>query len=300
MNMAANNLLAEFPDLPRITAQWSPVYIEPIIGSGERITAAIITTQADGTIEITRALREEALVCAFGNKAAALLNIVNLIEASFRASIANGGALEQWVPPVEGVFLGSVRKARSSNTSGIIRQAIWKSASFCALPGDADEIEETDYAVKRVRDGLRRFINEVRELALRTRPILVNAFNAKIDIRGEKRTSALRLGFRYQSAVANFALLDPQSSRRGACMRDIKAKMLDLSFARDHSQGAVQRADLLMWMPDTSTNYQLSDKELDWLDETLFTLHEIGREEGLGVIPTLNAGEAAEHLVSSV
>lgn len=83
-------------------------------------------------------------------------------------------------------------------------------------------------------------------------------------------------------------------------MRDIKAKMLDLGFARDHSQGAVQRADLLMWMPDSANNYQLGDKELTWLDESLFSLSEMGRVEHLGIIPILTSSAAADHLLSTV
>jgi len=70
----------KFPKVPDFKATWIPIYIEPIMHSGERITMAIVVFPDDEIDPyVWVVLSEDALNAAFGKHGYGLFKTVTLI-----------------------------------------------------------------------------------------------------------------------------------------------------------------------------------------------------------------------------
>jgi len=110
----------KFPDLPPLSGQWTPVYMEPVIGSGERITVFIkVSTEED--LLIKRVISTEKLIAMYGKEAWKLNNIIKMIEDDL---------LNSRPFSLGGFFFGETREARGHNIEGIARQGLQTTASL--------------------------------------------------------------------------------------------------------------------------------------------------------------------------
>ena len=128
-----------FPPLPAYRAAWTPIYMEPIIGSGERVTVAIAAVAEDGSYTVLPVLREDSLRCFPGDGASKLLDLADLCVTSARAHLEHAGTMEGWNPPLEGITAGRATEAHADDMPGILKMAIHDSAFLALLAASAEE-----------------------------------------------------------------------------------------------------------------------------------------------------------------
>ena len=92
----------------KVSVTWAPVLLEPVIGSGERLTVAAAAIDTTGNARCVRALRPDVVRAVFGDRASYFGDIVDLIVESLESWLRQVSDFAGWVPPLEGVSLGSV------------------------------------------------------------------------------------------------------------------------------------------------------------------------------------------------
>ncbi len=106
--------------------------IEPIPCSGELVTIAI-AIQADDGVKVVSALPTDVAQAVFGNQGDNLLGIARTTTDSLYRHLREGGELNAWRSPLDGVFLGAVEHGEGNDLQEIAEQALRASACLSAM-----------------------------------------------------------------------------------------------------------------------------------------------------------------------
>ena len=133
--------LERFPKLPARDYRWRAVQLEPICGSGERITILIVLTdETDGRVHVHQAVDGTRLAPVIGAEAAARMDeLIGLCADALRRHIGSGGTLERWHPPFEGVHLGRGSLCYANSETQALRMALMETAFLARLPAGPHE-----------------------------------------------------------------------------------------------------------------------------------------------------------------
>ncbi len=208
-----------------VKAKWVPIYIEPMVGSGERIAIGVVVAHQAGYLTVPVASLER-LECIYGKENRALMFAAkNAIESFDRVLSKEGDrALETWTAPFEGVIKGVIRMGAGNSLEEIARTGLMLCSSLVEKIADVDEVEDSGSAVTTVR--LERLI---KEKVLAKRQSLEISFNRSFKYVKSGREA--RIGFVGQRLVANFGLLVPFHLNQ--LFNNAKAKLWDLEQIRD-------------------------------------------------------------------
>ncbi|MEP3349510.1 MAG: hypothetical protein ABJN96_06085 [Marinomonas sp.] len=287
MNMLENI----FPESPSFKGAWHAIYLEPIIGSGERITVAVAAISSKSEFSVIQAIRSELLDCLYGVQSQNIQNMINWLIDSAITFIRSTGGLESWKPPFEGVVCTNATPASDNNIDGILRQAIRFSASLSTLSLDAerdnDDLQPRRYASQwatHIADEL-NVIN----------PFLTPYLKQKVKIGDSGLQTAF--GFLNDKYVSNFALLIP--SNLSSSLTSVKAKILDLeNLQKSKELIKPEKFELIIGTPSFS-DPTLSNRSLTNLKRNIDLVKEIAEQEKISVFNTDNANQAAQQINKS-
>ncbi len=286
-----NKLENLFPTYPSYKGIWQPIFLEPIIGSGEKITIVILAISKNLEYKIIQAIRTELLDCLYGNNAFRLQSMIDWVIESINKELMVSKNLSRWNPPLLGIDIGKEVEAADENIDGILKQGIRFSASLSALAIDAER-DDLGIDAKKTNE---KWIDNVCEEVKVINPSLTRYFKQKIKINNSKILTTY--GFLNERNVINFGVINLTRISQG--VNYIKAKILDLENFKKTS---------LIIKPD---NYEIiisssiddhfhSEKSLNNLNDHIEMVQEIASIENIGVFIAKNAKEAAEHLVKKV
>jgi len=280
--------LSAFPRLPAYQARWSPVYWEPVMGSGERLTALIGAIGADGMVEVIQSIRPDTLTCMYGAQAKNVKGLLSLGGSSLRHHLESFREFSGWTAPVGGFSLGPVFEARSDTLAGVFRQAIQLSASLSALD-DADEDEDSIEAPER--DAGRQWGSQIRALVASQRPDLAVFFHCKLHFGPESR--ATRIGFLGLGMAAQFSLIRP--NRVSDAIRDARARLWELQQVKAVRLDVADAGLLLCAPRPDDPLYSATQTQAARL-----AVNGLRREAGQGLwLETVTTTEEAAHLLIS-
>jgi hypothetical protein len=122
------SILDQLPPLPSHEAQWRAIYMEPVMGSGERITVAVIAFDQDGC-DALKTLSPSRLRALFGKAGIGMSSMINLVvDSALRQG--QSGHLDNFKSPLSGVYLGELRNGLSESRIGVLRQAASLTSCF--------------------------------------------------------------------------------------------------------------------------------------------------------------------------
>lgn len=169
----------DFPARPGHEFHGAPVYLEPMMGSGERLAiAAAVTGQS--LYAVQGLVRPETAECLYGAKAPAFLGLVETITRSLREHLEQHRALSEWAPPMLGVTLGEVRPIRGHNAAQALAAVAQLHASLCYLPALASTEDEPTES--RTDTTLTAWVRDVQERAASRLPPGALEFNVRVPI----------------------------------------------------------------------------------------------------------------------
>lgn len=269
----------QFPKMPDVMAKWAPIYMEPIMESGEKITIGIVAVPQNGEDAVVMpVLNHSQVTCAFGDGGLDLLDSAQLCLDTLEEHLHEHQTLEAWTPPLFGVSVGVERLGAANSIEELVRMAMRSSASFSAnqLKGVtfSDQFREWDSWEKQIED-----------VVTRRAPQLRHNFNQSFSvIEGISDTRFDYLGSNY---IANFGKVAHHTSVSYA-----KAKLLNLlSLAEVRNvKFGEQCPNLELILLKSTSNGKA--------DEKIFELSEVCRRHELRAIPVGNADEAGKHILS--
>jgi len=114
--------MTSFPDLPSYTARASHIFWEPIIGSGERITAAVALADESGSPRVISLLSPEILSVLYRGQGSNAASLLAILTDSLKVHLKRTGDIEGWVPPVSGFFAQPMRDYAGHSTEDVLDQ----------------------------------------------------------------------------------------------------------------------------------------------------------------------------------
>ena len=247
-------------------ASWAPIYIEPVVGSGERICTAVVAGDDNGFI-VVPVPSLDRLSCLYGTQAQALSFANDLALNAIRDWISTRGfaAIEKWLSPVEGVLLGASRRGAGESLEDVARTGLLQCASLVEKLVEEDETSE---AVARTEVSTRRLEKLVREAVVEARPELHKRFDQRFRV--NERARETRIGFTGNRLIANFGMLVP--GQLAVLVNNAKAKLWDLEQLRSGAlggmfpqTGGVSFELLLNRVPPDAPQY--SDRQIASIEE---------------------------------
>jgi len=204
-----------------LTARWTPVYIEPLPYSGERLCAAIaFETDSDGA-RVISTLPTTALDALFSHDAAAMGRLTQQITASLDRHLATHPNLSNWLPPFDGVEKGETKCALEAGWDQLIASITTNVACLASVKAEQKPHEEP---------LTQAWYNSVRhEVVERDQRLRMN-FDVPVAF---ERGSLFKLGFVGNALAAEFAVINastPWHSQLTTFMR----KLARLVQARKH------------------------------------------------------------------
>lgn len=283
-----------FPTLPEYSAKACPVYIEPIVGSGERICVGVVAVGQDGQHIVVQTIKEETAACMLGAASYKLLNLVNVALSSLDKFTTHTKNFSDWRSPVPGVVMGSITTGHVTDLTMMVRTVARNYAFLSAM----SDFTAADESVADDSPATDRWAKMVREATTLIRPSLADAFNRQLKLTSKGTT---RFDFVGRNLAAQLGRIIPGHGISGL-VKTAKAKLWDLETLREYNEQQLfkssQSYELILYRPkDNDPAY--SEREIGRLNEALVELEETGDKQQLRVMAAYTADEAAQRIISA-
>lgn len=290
---------ANFPPLPAKRAQGAALFLEPIMGSGERLCVAVAARDDDGGFQAVPVLRPDMAKCLLGKQADQLMGFVRLGVSSMEHHLAQGGQVADWTPPTSGLSIGPVTAGAVDHLPMMLRALVRNHACLASLADfDADTLSDDQDGNQPSNED--PWPELVRQAVARQHPALAAYFQRKMRIVPDG--AAVTFDYLGGRSAAQLGRLLPG---RGLAqrVRAIKAKLWDLEALRDVAakdllHGQMQTYQVVLYRPhDDAPDY--CERDIDAMHQSLTELELVGKAQDIDVRPVFTADSAAEHIITA-
>jgi hypothetical protein len=289
----------EFPKRhDAVGGEWSPLYIEPVVGSGERICIGVAAV-SDSASLVVPVVALDRLECLYGKGVDAIM-LASRVALEYTRNILDrhgAQALRSWKAPMDGVYLGSAVRSEADTLEEIARTGLTASSSLVEKLADAEEEPEGRGAALTTN----RLEELVKERVVALQPPLANRFRVQRRVRENARAAVI--GFIGDRIAANFGMLLP--GRLGPLVDVSKAKLWDLAQLREdvkhgdmYSAAALNRFELFVYRPrDETPEYSL--RQMKGIQEAVVELEAEADKVEIRCRPATSHEEIADKLLQA-
>lgn len=246
------------PKAAELSAQWLPIYLDPMPGSGERITIAVAAWHP-GEHAIVRTLSPQVARCMYGNDAASVLGATDLVCESLRAHLNAGADVAAWQSPLrDAVFLGTPSTGYADSVVQVAEagRALTSSLRDPVLELAHDAPQESD------DDAGDEWERQIRDETVHQRAAFAPRFTQKVALRSGAPPT--RFGYLGDRLAAQFGRLVPGRGLTNHRNR-AKAYITDLQILRDRERADIiarPHYELMLWLPpDDSPAYSATQRD---------------------------------------
>lgn len=147
-----------FPDPPLLHGNWAPIFIEPILQSGESIAVGVVARDEYGNVGKALAFNADVLRYIYGGQASGFMAFAEVALGSLERHVLSTGDFEGWVAPFKNATAGEPSPTMGDTLDDILRIGLRRTASFSVM------------LEKRIRETIappaNRFLLDVRKLLL--------------------------------------------------------------------------------------------------------------------------------------
>tara|TARA_R110001583_G_scaffold155783_4_gene307447 strand:+ start:1774 stop:2700 length:927 start_codon:yes stop_codon:yes gene_type:complete len=176
-----------------------PIYLEPLVGSGERWTICIAIVGLNGQVKVINTINNITASKCFGSFGEGLFRIANETAANLKAWL-NTGTMNEWEPLFSETQRGDGRPIRAKDIDAAVRIATKTLAVFMAKT--ANEASNKDNSSD---NRSAQWESNVKEETLNKQPKLRGMFGRTIPIKHQAFQFSYRFGFVGGHAAVNFA-----------------------------------------------------------------------------------------------
>lgn len=287
-----SEIIDRFPELPKLTAFWAPVRVEPIAMSGELLTVAIAIIGEPGTRpHVVSALSEDVMTAVFGTHGMSLLGIARTASSSLFNHLSTTNDFASWVPPVSGVTLGAVEEGQGESFEEIAKQALRSCASLSTM---------TEAFRSQEKKGEKnRFVSGVKRAMQILDPGLADRFHVPVPVTIRKSDMSIFCDYYSSRLAINMCSMGPGRNLPQQ-FEAFYSRLCRLDQLRgnealiEHGQAP----HILLAVPDEATIAASSDKSnIHLLDDRILQIQDLTekRRFGLSVVP--NAEQGARFII---
>lgn len=218
-------------DAPRVSARFSPVYWEPLSGSGERFTA-LIAIEPDLKQSTLRPaayliLPHKRLKGMFGvSRGNSAFGILNEVADFMTSRLGAGLTLEELDAPFGGFTVGKARAINAFSEAQLLSGAV----QMVSTLGDVDAFLEDEMSAAHTTSTTSEFLRAVQtafSTDIKDRRI---RFLKTLESKGAKE---ITLDYAYRKWLVQFASLPSTVGQAPYVRREAESKILELITARE-------------------------------------------------------------------
>lgn len=280
-------------------AFWAPIYLEPMVGSGERLCIGVVAGDNDTTI-VLGVQNLERLACLYGEEANAFIFASQVALQSTEGKVRKEGirSLAGWLGAMDGLAFGEIRAGAGTSLEDVAKTGLMQCASLL-LQANNIGFEDNVVPFAHAETSLRRLENLVRDYVAARRPELMGSFGQLYRVSDKARPT--RIGFIGTKLAANFGLLVP--GRIGPLVDQAKAKLWDLTQLKSGSMldmfttvGDMEFELLLHRVSPQDPQY--SDRQLFQVAAAVLELEEEADKASIRCRPMYSTLEIADFLLA--
>ena len=284
-----------FPSVPPFKGAWQAIYLEPIVGSGERFCVAIAAKGDTGEYKVIQSINPGSLDCMYGNNSLNIKNMINWIIESVDKELNDSDSLDFWDRPFGGVSIGPKVNGRAQDIDGLLNQAIKFSSSLSA--DSMWDLQLMDLkAAKGGASEIEKWSKQVKDVVVNKNINLISCFNQKVSLRDSAYIKA-HYGFINDKYASSFGLLLP--NRMAASIKEIKLKLFDIELLKQiDCLFEPEKKDLIIGRPRES-DPTVSDQSQEKIRENFKMLEEMAANDGIGIVGVYSPEEAGQHILDN-
>ena len=267
---------------PNSRSMWAPILLEPILGSGERVAVALVGCNATGDHEFLPLVNPKTATACFQDQAGYVKEVVALTVESCKSALKSGVALEDWEPPLQGVFLGAVQDVETSSVPELLHLAAPLSSFLYREPSGRSQHSNRPPKVAWER--------QVQEKVLQTNGRFSPNFNVLVYL--GNHDGPAEFTFLSATYAANVVTLTSKRLKRG--VEDARAKLWTLNLLAD--------APNYLFRPEarellTGMDASEDDPKLPLIHEASEELVDEAQRRGIDVFPFSSPDAAAKRIL---
>lgn len=239
------------------SGSWAPLYVEPIIGSGERFTFAVAILPAAGPMQVHRLIRTDVLRLLYRGKAKYFGEMLDAVEKCLIEDAGKGAIAF----PIDGFSMGEFRFARGRSEQDLVEQARMMCASLAGISTDEQRAVDAEEDERETH----RWAQRVQEVVVGTAQDLGEYFSREWRPAGSSFSS--KIGFFNGRYAAHFGVV--RRGNPGSCLYHLNARLWTLASMEADMFTTLRQRDLILARPKlTSATMGLAerDKVRDVLD----------------------------------
>lgn len=274
-------------DVPTSCVIWAPIYWEPILLSGERITAIIVAVGLEGQIAVYRCIRDDVIRLLFKENFSHATAMLTWVKASIERHLENAGSFSDWEPPVSGFHIGEEHEAFTDSIHDLPTQVTTLCSSFSSV-----ETVEPYLATTAIEFSLDRWRGAIKHQVVTRLPRLKENFSRQlILIDGARKPCIDYVGTK---VAANFGRLGTKNLSRS--VKDSKSQILDLAMYKERMDYFKDEDyKLLLWTPASSSQSESRNDRL--LTEAFLEIEAECKQFGLTTRTYSAPQDAAEEII---
>ncbi|HBK1299357.1 TPA: hypothetical protein SIE94_001272 [Escherichia coli] len=287
-----DQLLKSAPAMPTSTGSWASVYLEPMVGSGERLTVIVAVVTSSGDVLVKPAIRKEVIEAMYGFRASSFNRMIEVISNSLQYHLENNKNFSGWVPPISGITLSTPRQAVSASVTGILRQAVALSSSLSSL------LEIENNHVKKRSSNSRekdRWSTQLLDAVINKDNRRNIFFNRQFSFSDGHRPA--KIFYLSDHAAINTGKLLPHNLTEQ--VKDGKAKISDLSMIKKHGDIFPRDTHKLIIYKPEDDNPAYTDKNIASIKSAFLALQDLAYTYDISITAVNSVEQAASIILNT-
>lgn len=267
-------------------SRYAVIGLEPVAGSSERLHVGALV-EYEGNVVAKTLIRGEVLRCMYGTAGDGLAQMIETtVNILGKIGIEHGWDAAISSIPLANFSLSEPRSSYASSESDLLRQIVLMHFSLSVLADEGGNSPEEQPTPER--EVNLQWTTRIRNAVQVARPDLSLYFNREATL--VDGGVPVRFGFLSPRLAAHFGLIRPTGQAQG--MKDARAKMWELSLARERNQSLC--AALVFGVPQLE-DVTLSDRQRSQIEANTGELHQEAqqRQVTLRTVQTVNDAVAA-------
>lgn len=275
-----------------------PVQIEPLLGSGERFTVALVVIGQDGDYAVINTLPKKASSTIFGLQFGdAFYNLAQFITDDIHGWIKAGNHPVNWPPTIKGAEVGREFTTMADDLDHAKQLGAQVFSTFMAKALNEETTEEEESA-DTAQGGAKAWSRRVKLAVLGNRSEWNPYFERTISIQHKGNTLKYSFDFVGGRLATNFAWLTPH--QLGYHMRSAEANLMHLEQLRSHQADsdliALDHYEMQVYLP-RADDPNFSEDDLNRTHDKFQSLVAFGDTHQIDVIKVHTVDAARDRIL---
>ncbi len=282
-------------ELPNFEANWWPLRMETVPGSGESISVGVIVRTASGQAQVRQLLSPPVIAGLFGEASKGIASMITTTVVQLQYQLNAGLKVEELQLPFGGFSLADSRECVAKDLNEVFDVAFRFASAFGQSNyGVRQEIKTEskkafeEWAVRIREDILQRNFQQI------IRTPIPEEFNVRLKLAAK----SVKIGFLRNHYAANFGVMRPGSTSGDT--RSLKVKVFDLEAIRREQLHPIENAEVIVGCPGNEQLSFFSSRERDTYLNSMEFIENEAKARSIKLLRFMTPHAAANHLAAKL